>query len=82
MGLYVHCMFNYVFFIPSSLPLLHSAIPTPCLNVFWHRDPYIFLCRKCFFLSCIYIQVASLASATPGVAYACFACSCHVGMVM
>ncbi len=36
------CMFNYVFYMPSSLPLLHTAIPTPCLNAFWHIDPYIF----------------------------------------
>ncbi len=29
-----------------------------------------------------YLQVTSLASATPGVAYARFSCSCHMGMVM
>ncbi len=37
------CMFNYVFYMRSSLPLLHTAVPTPCLNAFWHSDPYIFL---------------------------------------
>ncbi len=37
-------MFNYVFYMPSSLHLLHTAMPiTPCLNAFWHSDPYIFL---------------------------------------
>ncbi len=36
-------MFNYVFYMPSSLPLLHTAMPTPCLNAFWHSDPYISL---------------------------------------
>ncbi len=33
----------YVFYMPSSLPLLHSAMLTPCLNAFWHSDLYIFL---------------------------------------
>ncbi len=37
------CMFNYVFYMPSSLPLLHTAMLTPCLNAFWHSDPYICL---------------------------------------
>ncbi len=37
------CTFNYVFYMPPSLPLLHTAMPTPCLNAFWHSDPYIFL---------------------------------------
>ncbi len=36
------CMFNFVFLMPSSLPLLHTAMPTPSLNIFWHSDPYIF----------------------------------------
>ncbi len=37
--------------MPSSLPLLHTAMPTPCLNAFWHSNPYIFLhfVRKMFF---------------------------------
>ncbi len=39
------CMFNFVFLMPSFLRLLHTAMPTPvpCLNAFWHSDPYIFL---------------------------------------
>ncbi len=39
------CMFNYVFYMPSSLPLLHTGCHayTPCLNAFWHSDPYICL---------------------------------------
>ncbi len=37
------CKLNFVLFMPSSLPLLHTAMPTPCLNTFWHSDPYIFL---------------------------------------
>ncbi len=36
-------MFNFVFFVPSSLPLLRTAMPTPCLYAFWHNDAYIFL---------------------------------------
>ncbi len=28
------CVFNYVLYMPSSLPLLHIAMPTPCLNTF------------------------------------------------
>ncbi len=43
-------MFNV--FMPSSLPLLHTAMPTPCLNTFWHSDPYI--CLGNVFLSCIH----------------------------
>ncbi len=31
--------FWYVFYMSSSLPLLHTAMPTPCLNAFWHSDP-------------------------------------------
>ncbi len=47
------CVFNYVFYVPSSLPLLHIAMPTPCLNTFWHSDPYIFLhFSQNVFLSC------------------------------
>ncbi len=45
------CMFNYVFYMPSSLLLLHTAMPTPCLNAFWHSDPYIFLHFVGIFLS-------------------------------
>ncbi len=30
-----------MFFMPSSLPLLHTAMPTPCLNTFSHSNPYI-----------------------------------------
>ncbi len=30
----------------SSLPLLHTAMPTPCLNTFSHSDPYSIW--KCF----------------------------------
>ncbi len=39
------CMFNYVFYMASSLPLLHTGCHayTPCLNAFWHSDPYICL---------------------------------------
>ncbi len=33
-------MFNYVFYMPSSL---HTVMPTPCLKAFWHSDHYIFL---------------------------------------
>ncbi len=52
------CMFNYVFDMPSSLPLLPTAMPTPCLNAFWYySDPYIFYICTNFFLSCI-ISVA------------------------
>ncbi len=29
--------------MPSPLPLLHTAMPTPCMDAFWHSDPYIFL---------------------------------------
>ncbi len=48
------CMMNYVFYMPSSLPLLHIAMPTPCLNTFWHSDPYIFyIFLQNVFLSCI-----------------------------
>ncbi len=47
-------MFNYVFYMPSSLPLLHTAISTPCSNALWHSDPYIFF-WKCFFMI-FYIQ--------------------------
>ncbi len=50
------CVFNYVFYMLSSLPLLHTAMPTPCLNTFWHSDPYIFLHFLGYvFLSCIFI---------------------------
>ncbi len=28
--------------MPSSLPLLHTAMLKPCLNAFRHSDPYIF----------------------------------------
>ncbi len=38
--------------MPSSLPLLHNTMPTPCLNAFWHSDPYIFLHLSKCFLSC------------------------------
>ncbi len=50
------CMFNYVFYMPSSLPFLHTAMPTPCLNAFWHSDPYILLhfFRKCFLIFTYY----------------------------
>ncbi len=38
--------------MPSSLPLLHTAMPTPCLNPFCHSDRYIFLhFLEMFFLS-------------------------------
>ncbi len=46
MGIYMGLLIvgvNFVFIVPSYLPLLHTAMPTPA---FWHTDLYI------FFLSC------------------------------
>ncbi len=43
------------FFMPSSLTLLHTAMPTHCLNTFSHSNPDIFW--KCF-LSQVKISVA------------------------
>ncbi len=31
-----------MYFMPSPLPLLHTAMPTPCLNTFSHSDPTSF----------------------------------------
>ncbi len=42
----------------SSLPLLHTAMPTPCLNTFWHIDPYIFFSEMFFCLSQLEILCA------------------------
>ncbi len=49
------CMFNYVFYMPSSLPLLHTATPTPCLNAFWHSDPYILSSSSYIFLGNVFV---------------------------
>ncbi len=42
------CMFHYVFYgIIPGLPLLHTAMPTPFLNTFWHSDPtYFYICLE------------------------------------
>ncbi len=34
--------------MPSPLPLLHTAMPTPCLNTFSHSDAYTCITWKCF----------------------------------
>ncbi len=35
--------------MPSSLSLLHTAMPTPCMNAFWHSHLFTF-CRNVFVL--------------------------------
>ncbi len=44
-----------MFFMPSSLPFLHTAMPTPCLNTFSHSDAYIIW--KCFLSQLEFISV-------------------------
>ncbi len=44
-----------MFFMPSSLPLLHTAMPTPCLNTFLHSDPYIIW--KCLLSQVISVDI-------------------------
>ncbi len=36
---YIYMYLNFVFLMSSPLPLLHTAMPTPCLKTFWHIDP-------------------------------------------
>ncbi len=41
-GSFVYQVLKFVF-MPSSLPLLHTAMPTPCLKLFGIAIPGIFL---------------------------------------
>ncbi len=49
----------------SSLPLLHTAMPTPCLNTLWHSHPYMFFEKVFSLLSVIFFVTDLLWRQTP-----------------
>ncbi len=59
--------------MPSSLPLLHTAMPTPYLNAFWHSDPYICL----HFLGIVLLHVGVTNTSTDHIAMA-EGCHCQL----